>query len=67
MSLQPQADPQAAPAHGQLFTVRVWAEAGEGGQEAWRFKVQHVLSGEARYFQDWQALVEFVISHFQSL
>jgi hypothetical protein len=67
MSLPPQADPQAAPARGQLFTVRVWAEVGKGGQEAWRFKVQHVLSGEARYFKDWQALVEFVISHFQSL
>jgi len=62
MSLPPQADPQAAPAHGQLFTVRVWAEVGEGGQAAWRIKAQHVLSGEARYFHDWQALVAFLIS-----
>jgi hypothetical protein len=65
MSPPPQADPQAAPAHGQLFTVRVWAEAGEGGHAAWRFKVQHVLSGEASYFYEWQAVVEFIVSRSQ--
>jgi hypothetical protein len=58
MSAPPQANPQATPAHGQLFTVRAWVESGDGGQAAWRFKVQHVLSGEARYFHDCQALVE---------
>jgi hypothetical protein len=63
MSAPPQADPQAASAHGQLFTVRVWVEAGEGGQATWRFKVQHVLSGEARYFHDCQAVVDFMVSH----
>lgn len=62
MNPPPQADPQTAPARSQLFTVRVWAEAGEGGQPAWRFKVQHVLSGEARYFSEWRAVVEFLIS-----
>jgi uncharacterized protein YbjT (DUF2867 family) len=58
---------EAAAAHSQLFTVRVWSEQNEGGQAAWRFKVQHVLSGEARYFHDWQALVDFIISHYPRL
>lgn len=62
MSPPLQADPQAAPSPSQLFTVRVWAEMGEGGQAAWRIKAQHVLSGETRYFHDWQALVAFLIS-----
>ncbi len=43
--------------HSQLFTVRVWREdRGNGGSE-WRGKVQHVLSGEARYFRDWATLI----------
>jgi len=41
----------------QLFTVRVWREdLGEGCSE-WRGKVQHVTSGEVRYFRDWPGLV----------
>jgi hypothetical protein len=35
-----------------LFTVRVW-----------RGKVQHVASGEARYFRDWSTLVAFLASN----
>jgi subtilisin-like proprotein convertase family protein len=67
MNPPPDANSQAAPAHSRLFTVRVWSEQNEGGQAAWRFKVQHVLSGEARYFHDWQALVDFIISHYPRL
>ena len=40
-----------------FFTLRLWlAEAGSG-QPQWRGKLQHVPSGETRYFQDWPALV----------
>ncbi|HOG48862.1 MAG TPA: hypothetical protein PLJ35_03600 [Anaerolineae bacterium] len=43
----------------QLFTVRLWLEdLGDGRQEL-RGKVQHALSGEARYFRDWPALLAF--------
>jgi len=43
----------------QLFTVRVWLEELGNGQTEWRGKVQHVTSGEVRYFRDWSTLVTF--------
>jgi len=39
-----------------LFTVRLWPEDLGAGQVQWRGQVQHVLSGEARYFRDWPEL-----------
>lgn len=44
-----------------LFTVRVWAEPLGDGQLEWRGRVQHVLSGERRYFRDWPALERFLL------
>ncbi len=44
----------------QLFTVRVWLEDLGDGRSEWRGKVQHTLSGEVRYFRDWQTLVAFI-------
>jgi hypothetical protein len=44
-----------------LFTVRVWAEALDDHTTEWRGKVQHVPSGEARYFREWRVLVEFMV------
>jgi len=53
-----EADP---PAHGShLFMLRIWPEELGHGQTEWRAKVQHVSSGEARYFRDWPALEAFV-------
>jgi hypothetical protein len=43
-----------------LFTVRVWREELGDGHSEWRGKVQYVLSGEARYFREWTALIAFV-------
>jgi hypothetical protein len=43
----------------QLFTVRIWEEELGNGQTELRGKVQHVTSGEARYFRDWSTLVAF--------
>lgn len=43
-----------------LFTLRVWPEALGGGRAEWRGKVQHVTSGETRYFRDWPSLVAFL-------
>ena len=50
------------PSHcrSELFTVRVWRKDLVGGCVGWRGKVQHVLSGETRYFRDWQVLLAFV-------
>jgi hypothetical protein len=49
------AEPQGPRSH--LFTVRVWREDMGEGQWEWRGKVQHVVSGEAFYFREWQELI----------
>jgi hypothetical protein len=50
------------PAQGShLFTLRLWLEELGSGQTDWRGKVQHVSSGEARYFRDWPTLEGFVV------
>lgn len=43
-----------------LFTIRMWAEALDADRAEWRGKVQHMASGETRYFRDWPALVAFL-------
>lgn len=43
-----------------LFTVRVWRERVGDERTEMRGKVQHVLTGETRYFRDWQTLHAFV-------
>ncbi len=43
-----------------LFTVRLWLEELGNDQMEWRGKVQHVTSGEVRYFRDWPTLIAFL-------
>jgi len=43
-----------------LFTVRIWREELGEDRVEWRGKVQHTLSGEARYFREWTELIAFV-------
>jgi hypothetical protein len=43
-----------------LFMLRLWLEDLGSGQTDWRGKVQHVNSGEARYFRDWSILESFM-------
>jgi hypothetical protein len=43
-----------------LFTVRLWQEELGDGQIELRGKVQHVTSGEVRYFRDWPTLITFL-------
>ena len=40
-----------------LFTLRVWSEPRNDDQVEWRGQVRHVLSGEVRYFRQWEGLV----------
>ncbi|MFL5591267.1 MAG: hypothetical protein ACJ8DI_26935 [Ktedonobacteraceae bacterium] len=47
--------------HSELFTVRLWQEEQGNDQVTWRGKVQHVTSGEARYFHDWSTLIAFLL------
>jgi hypothetical protein len=44
----------------QLFTLRLWPESLGDGQVEWRGHVQHLISGETRYFREWGVLVEFL-------
>lgn len=53
-------DPERPVAESQLFTVRLWPEDLGQGQTDWRGKIQHVNSGEARYFRDWPTLEAFM-------
>ena len=46
---------QRHPTH--LFTVRLWVEDLGEGRAEWRGQVQHVLSGDVRYFRDWPTLI----------
>ena len=46
--------------HAQLFMLRIWREDLGEGRFEWRGKVQHVTSGEVRYFRDWSGLVAMV-------
>jgi hypothetical protein len=43
-----------------LFTLRLWREDLGGSETEWRGKVQHVTSGEVRYFRDWPTLIAFL-------
>jgi hypothetical protein len=43
-----------------LFTVRIWREELGAGRVEWRGKVQHALTGEARYFREWAELIAFL-------
>ncbi len=47
--------------NSHLFTVRVWQEELGNGQTEWRGKVQHVHSGEVRYFREWPVLVSALL------
>jgi hypothetical protein len=52
-----------------LFTVRLWAEDIGEDQAEWRGKVQHVISGDTRYFRDWNnliALLQMMVSQRES-
>jgi len=49
--------PEARDRPSQLFTVRLWLEELGNGAVEWRGNVQHVSSGQRRYFREWPALV----------
>ena len=46
--------------NSHLFMLRLWPEDLGGGQTDWRGSIQHVNSGELRYFRDWPTLQAFV-------
>jgi hypothetical protein len=62
---QPDADRLLPRSH--LFTVRLWRETCGDGHAEWRVRVQHVLSGERRYFRDWPTLEHYLEQRLQEL
>jgi len=52
---------EGRPHRSHLFTLRLWQEAWGDGQTEWRGQVQHVLSGEVRYFRQWLALIAHLV------
>ena len=46
----------------QLFILRLWREVLDGGRSEWRGRVQHVGSGEVRYFRAWRILIQFIVA-----
>ncbi len=50
-----------------LFMVRLWLEAFGDGQREVRIQVQHVLSGERRYFRQWSLLVAYLLAKLQEV
>jgi hypothetical protein len=54
------ASPRKFHTRSELFNVRVWREDLGAGRIEWRGKVEHVLSGETRYFRDWRVLLDFL-------
>jgi hypothetical protein len=45
-----------------LFTLRVWLEELGDGRAEWRGQLQHVLSGETRYFREWPTLLALLLA-----
>jgi hypothetical protein len=43
-----------------LFTVRAWYEQIDPERREVRLQLRHVLTGETRYFHDWQAPIEYM-------
>jgi hypothetical protein len=50
-----------------LFTIRLWTEQLDPGQVERRGQVQHVLSGERRYFRDWATLLSYLEAKMREL
>jgi hypothetical protein len=51
------------------FVVKIWQEESttEAGAPRWRGRITHVPSGEKRYFEDLQTIVEFIQSYLGSM
>ena len=52
--------------HSQLFTLRLWIEQTGPDSNDIRIRVQHVLSGEVRYFRNWTDVAAFVMQVIQN-
>ncbi len=42
------------------FVLRLWLESAGGASSEWRWRVQHVQSGQERYFRSLPDVLDFV-------
>jgi hypothetical protein len=56
-------------ANTQVFILRFWLEPREieGAEPEWRGVVEHVQSGERRYFQNLEVMLSFISKYFDRL
>lgn len=62
-----QAKARQPPPRSHLFTVRLWVEPFGDDQAEVRMQVQHLLSGERRYFRDWAQLAQYLQAKLSEL
>jgi hypothetical protein len=51
----------------ELFTMKLWREALDENRVEWRGKIQHIGSGEAQYFRDLSAVMDFIHKNLPEL
>jgi hypothetical protein len=47
----------------EIFTIRLWREKLDERESEWRGRVQHLGSGQARYFNEISKIAEFIADH----
>jgi hypothetical protein len=47
----------------EIFTIRLWREKLDERQSEWRGRVQHLGSGQARYFNEIGKIADFIADH----
>jgi hypothetical protein len=47
----------------EIFTIRLWREKLDERQSEWRGRVQHLGSGQARYFNEIGKIADFIAEH----
>ena len=53
--------------HSYLFNVRLWQECIDENTVELRGEVRHVLSGELRYFREWESLTTYLADKVHEL
>ena len=51
---------EAKAKEGVSFVLRLWLESAGGASCEWRWRVQHVQSGQERYFRSLPDVLDFV-------
>lgn len=41
----------------ERFVIRLWREESAAPQAGWRGRMQHITSGEIRFFHDWDTFI----------